>query len=407
MSARRRHVDADAALHDLLDRVERAEMRESGTRVVSVLVSQSFVRLEDEAAFRRRIEAAMRTGSVRLEMDRGELSHLMKRVVLVDAQALYSFLDRRPRRDAVADAHARLAAELDRRLSPAMAQAGRAALARLAGSWAGGARPHRLEPGGDAALEFCLAWGVVRGRSPDDRRDLRTLSRQELGDSKLIERHLVRVLGEARETGLVPEDLVEEEACAALDLEKFPHLVQLAGDLGGEIGAAYAVGAHLGVHPERIEALPARPLSFLMCVENYASFNRMVRECPAPGAAILYTGGWPDRGTRRAIARLAARADRVLHWGDIDMAGAEIADAVWRAAGRAVELHLMDPELARAKGARARERASRIAEASPARALADWLASEEAFVLEQEELDPRLPRADGSASAQWRSVSAT
>lgn len=118
------------------------------------------------------------------------------------------------------------------------------------------------------------------------------------------------------------------------------------------------------------------------------SGNRAYRETAAPGVVFLYTGGWPGRAERLAIGYFAAVAERVLHWGDIDMAGAAIADAVWQAAGRDVELHLMTQELARKHGQPATFRGIEVAQYSPARDLVTWLSGPNAHALEQEEIDP-------------------
>jgi hypothetical protein len=366
--ARARHADPLACLHRLLDRHEdraaaveapEGDAPEAGPgSVLAEFVNQSFPDVREETEFRRVILAAEASGAVRLEMDRGDLSHVMKRVVLTDPARLCVFLSRTPRASQVDGVRGRLAAGIsDLPPGPPQARA-REALERLAEAWRRGEPRHRLEPWAEAeALRFLRAWGWASTKSETDDRDLRSYSRQVAGDSKLIERQLGRILAEARETGLLPLELETDEAVAALGLGKFPHLVQIGIDAGAH-AAAYRNGHHVGIHPGELEALPRQRLAYLMTVENYASFNRMIREVRDPAAAIVYTGGWPAPGVRRAIAVLAPLADQVLHWGDIDMAGAAIADCVWRAAGGEIKLHLMSPDEPGSRPAPRRRRAS-------------------------------------------------
>lgn len=401
--ARARHADPLACLHRLLDRHEdraaavgppEGDAPAAGpASVLAEFVNQGFPDVREETEFRRVILAAEASGAVRLEMDRGDLSHVMKRVVLTDPARLCAFLSRTPRVSQVDGVRGRLAAGISD-LPPGPPQAhAREALERLAAAWSRGEPRHRLELGSEAeALRFLRAWGWASTKSETDDRDLRSYSRQVAGDSKLIERQLGRILAEARETGLLPLELETDEAVAALGLGKFPHLVQIGIDAGAH-AAAYRNGHHVGIHPGELKALPRQRLAYLMTVENYASFNRMIREVRDPAAAILYTGGWPAPGVRRVIAALAPLADQVLHWGDIDMAGAAIADCVWRAAGREIGLHLMSPDLARRRGGAERARPISVRPESPAASLVAWLSGPDAHVMEQEDLDPLSPLA--------------
>jgi hypothetical protein len=407
----RRHEDALTCLGRLLDRHEDGLAREGGStaRVIAEQVSQSFDHPEEQDAFRRRIEAAQRAGAVRLEMERKSgLRHLMKRVVLLDADKLYAHLGREPRGDLVGRAIGALRARLEAKLGRTMEEADDClsfALGRLEERWAAGKSCQQVAAGDvDAAFEFLVAVEAALTKPEDDMRDLRTYSRQRCGDSKLIEHQMSRVLGIAREMGRLPEDIPDVEAISALGLEKFPHLVQLAGDLP-DYRREFERRLHFGLHPDLVEDLEIPELKSLLTIENYASFNRHVREVMGPGEVVVYTGGWPGRSEAKLIRRLAERADAVAHWGDIDMAGAGIADAVWRAAGRDITLHLMDPSLAKSQGHPMVGRPIAVDEASPGADLVRWLASAEAHVLEQEELDPASVEAPLALAGSWWKVS--
>jgi hypothetical protein len=383
--ARKRHSDPYKALHDLLDQYERSS---SVSRTISAFPSQSFSTADGEATFRSIIKSAEINGAVRLEMDRGDMSHLMKRIVLENPDALFAFLSRTPRSSVVSDSKSAILDLITPSLAPTRLQIATSKLEDMERSWQKGQAHYRMHPSDiSVAVEYLQAWSAVLTRDPDDPRDLRTFSRQVLGDSKAIERQMSRIIAEARADGIVPYDLDDEGVCIALGLEKFPHLVQIAGD-HPEIAALTRAGGHVGIHPDLLSELQQASFDVLMTIENYASFNRAYRELATPSAVFLYTGGWPGRAEQKAIRALASQARRILHWGDIDMAGAAIADAVWQYAGRDIELHMMTPELACRYGQPKSFSNIKVNEDSPAASLIDWLSSAESYALEQEELDP-------------------
>lgn len=392
----RRHEDALSCLERLL---ERHEANPGSDRRLTEQVSQAFPSLEAETSFRRRIAAAETAGAVQLEMDRGDASHLMKRVILKDAAALYRHLGRSPRQARVLDALRAVDEALAVRGLPAPAsEASEEGLSfarrLLEDRWSEGRSLFQISAQDvEMAVEFLAAAAAGLSKAPGDARDLRSYSRQVCGDSKLIERQMSRIVGLTREMGIAGPLMSDAEVVGQLGLEKFPHLVEIAGHFPGH-AAAFARRRHFGLHPDLAGDLDVPPLRALITIENYASFNRYVQEVMQEGEAVLYTGGWPGRGEVEMIRRLAVRAERVLHWGDIDMAGAAIADAVWRASEREIELHLMEPELAVAHGRPATARRVQVDEASPAARLVSWLASPQARVLEQEEIDPVSVLAD-------------
>lgn len=388
MSSRKRHQDAKAVFDKLLDRYEAAEREHRLGPHIAEFVHQSFRDPSKEKRFKDSILHAQRAGAVRLEMDKGDASHLMKRVVLIDAQRLYGVTGRKPKSGKLEDARDALFQFLQTLPQKHRRPASQAA-ERLLEQWGKNRSPHRLsEDNIQASQEYLLAYGAALSKELTDGRDLRTYSRAECGDSKLIERQLSRIISELRTTETYSADVQDDMILTDLGLEKFPHLVQFAADIP-VARAHFEKRRHMGLHPDLIDEIEIPPLRALVTVENFASFNRYVAEVLEPEVAVLYTGGWPGSGEKRMIQILSQHStEGVFHWGDIDMAGAAIADAVWKVSDAPVKLHQMKPNLARQYGKPQLSKRIRISEDSPAKNLVDWLASESAYTLEQEELDP-------------------
>jgi hypothetical protein len=136
----------------------------------------------------------------------------------------------------------------------------------------------------------------------------------------------------------------------------------------------------------------------MITIENFASFNRQVREAADPDGIVVYTGGFPSDSTLDAILTLARATEcPVVHWGDIDVGGIKIAYHIERAltkVGRRLELHLMTPEIAVRHGSPQSPTAvfrNFADDNSVVAALVAFMTSEAARSLEQEELDPVMP----------------
>ncbi len=385
---RKRHTDANTLFHRLLDRFESAGLSGGSNKSIAEFVSQNFTSLDEEEKFKRMIMHAQSLGAVQLQMDKGDLSHLMKRVTLTDAQRLYEATGRKPKGDKLEGARSVLTDFLNS-LPSKYRQEALLVAQRLLEAWGSGKRPHRIgEDDIPSAKDFVKAYSAALGKDEADGRDLRTYSRQECGDSKLIERQMSRIIAELRKLGTYGADVHDDMIQADLGLEKFPHLVQFTADIPFA-KAHFDRGRHIGIHPDLIEDLEIQPLRALVTIENYASFNRYVSEALKPGMAVLYTGGWPGAGEKRLIRKFSQNvSEGVFHWGDIDMAGAAIADAVWKASDAPFSLHQMAPQLAQDKGTPKLFKEISVSDESPARELVEWLSGENAFSLEQEELDP-------------------
>jgi hypothetical protein len=141
----------------------------------------------------------------------------------------------------------------------------------------------------------------------------------------------------------------------------------------------------------------ARVPAFVLTIENYASFNRQVREIESDGL-VVYLGGFPAAGVIALLDRVLARIPGTvpfLHWGDIDSGGLRIFRFL-DVLPRRPTPHLMTQQLAESAGQPTAPDPSLVSIArsdSAVAALAQWLAFDRApMALEQEALDPVLPR---------------
>ena len=343
---------------------------------------------ETRAILEARLRTAEAEGAVATRMDR-DAPHLIGQVRLADATRLYALLGRTPRVDAVELAAAALAG------AGATTTEGASLAAWLAEGWRSCRRPLGIGPD-DSADAAALVMAADAAFTPSDA-PLRARSIRHLGDSKALERMLPRLFAFLRETGRLDPDLANDEAAAALGLERFAPAVLLAGPLAVR-GTDMDHLAYAGIAPEDVASLDAvGPLRAVVTVENLESFNRHVREARRPGHAILYTGGFPSRSVVAALRRLEELgADTLFHWGDVDLGGLRIANRIHGLTGLEMRLHLMSRELSIARGRPVAplEREPDCPAGAPTTDLARFLASPEAHRLEQEEIDPEPPVED-------------
>jgi hypothetical protein len=168
---------------------------------------------------------------------------------------------------------------------------------------------------------------------------------------------------------------------------------------GSSVGQHDVVGHGIEVeHPDMLAQLSvlATPPAILT-IENYASFNRQVREIE-DGNLVVYTGGFPSAGVVELLSKVlrALPADvPFFHWGDIDAGGLRIFRYLEEKLPRGPRPHLMTRELAEVSGHRAEPDAGLGAIAksdSMVSQLAHWLAfGADVRHLEQEALEPRSP----------------
>lgn len=379
----RREADPDRLLNGLLDRFERQVDR---TRRITARPAQAFPDVGRRDALFAGLHAAADTGAVTIERDR-DAPHLIARVILDDARKLYVHLARTPATARDASALSEIGAltpatEIGRELRDAFVQHWRAG-----GSYLGFASSDL----GDASSLLRVADGAFAdlGGAPVP---LRTRSTRMLGDSKAIERNLGKLLAHLRNTGRLDPSLDREAAAAVLGLSKFPQPVLLAGPLTID-RIAVAGLPYVGLPPEAIGSLGlSAAVSSLLTVENLESFHRHVREARGPFDVVIYCGGFPAQGVVHAVRHLLGIAglERFHHWGDIDAGGVRIGRFLEEALDREVVPHLMNEEIACAKGAQTSPMAALAAfpAASSFASLALFLASPGAHSLEQEMLDP-------------------
>jgi hypothetical protein len=315
------------------------------------------------------------------------LSHIVQRVTLVDSEKLYRFLGRTP--------SAQLAARCVEQLRTGLPDLGEEALRALAALEHGWARQRRVcgvPVDVTEAHRFLVALNAVAQRDPTDRRDLRTFSSQATGDSKLVETQAARVVQWMVEAERIPRGLSQEEALVALGLERYAHPVLVAGPIRFA-GCDASSLTYVGIAPDQIDdTMVADPAATLLTVENFASFNRHVREVRGSSELVIYTGGFPSRSVVRLVRRISSvvGAGLVWHWGDIDPGGVRIADHIARTAAPGLRLHLMEPELAIHHGHRmpAEPTVGALNGSTDIARLATFLASDHAAHLEQEAIDP-------------------
>jgi len=389
---------ATALLDRLLDRHERQAER---VRRIYEKVPVIFTDAAEKEIVLRTLEDAARTGAIDIVPGRGELAHLIEKIALKDPARLYALLSRLPRGERVAAA----AGELRRRTRP-RTESVRAARDRILEGWvAGQDRPLGIswEDVDDAVL-FLAALDAALAKDPADRSDLRTYSRRALGNSKAIERNAVRIAAFMRTTGQVDPQLADKDILTLMGLEKFPQPVLIAGPLRVRgTGLDLSGVPYAGVPPEAAEHLePAGPIRSVLTIENLACFNRHVREAITPGDVVVFTGGFPSRAVMTALKAICrAEVSEIRHWGDIDPDGLRIADFLYRNLSKPVHLHLMSPDLARARGNRLETPVSvALSDGSPATELATFLAGPDAATLEQEEIDPAPPESAPRGGAE-------
>lgn len=368
-------------LGGLLDRAA----RHTGPKPVGGRPPALFDGAAERAEFGRVLASAETAGAVRVVHGKGDLRHLVRRVVLVDADRLCAFLGRTP----LASAADRAVAVLEAAVPGAHSRTVEV-LDALAGAWRQGRACMGMALGDPRASGLLVSLDAVLCRDPGDARDLRTFSRMATGSSKTIEGHRDRIASLFRQWNLLPLDTPDGRAFEILGLEKFAQPVLVAGPIMAS-GTDVSGLPYVGLPPEALEDWhPIGRIRSVLTVENLASFNRHVREARRDGDIVIYTGGFPSRAVSRAIrSAMSWCPDGCWHWGDVDPAGIRIALHVARQGGVDLRPHLMSPELAQAHGTPSAPVSEVLGLGTRFEALGRFLASQGACHMEQEESDPR------------------
>lgn len=392
--SRRAFTDAGALLNDLLDRLE---TRPDSQRLFAHVDAAAFESVRQEVECVACLDAAERSGGIRIVRDRLDGVERIRHVALANPAALYAHLSRVPSKQQVEDA----LGDVWRGARPEV----RPLIEEIAEAWRRKVGRFGLPPGAVRNLELTLKLvDALQARAADPgiaEVDYRTFSRSSAGDSKALERLKTPALGILRRISPVatPAHLDDAETLSSLGVIRIPQPFLVGGPvaIGGPVLFA---ASYVGVPPEEAAVLTlVRRVTYVLVIENFTSFVRHVREInPGKSGLVIYGGGFPSRAALRAIVRLASLAQApTFHWGDMDLGGLNIfrhVEAALAAAGVALRPHLMDKEMLaegqpRTTGgrlARGGADGSAIAELWDAMAL-DPLGRG----LEQEATDPRLP----------------
>jgi hypothetical protein len=346
--------------------------------------------------FHDQMAAAERFGAVKVERGKRDRSHLIERVRVLDPELLARHLGR-PTAPAVAQ---RIRGEL-----LPVAATGEPWVATLldemAARWARGEAAYRLTAGqADATNEFFTLLASI-SRQEARGLDARSFSQRATNDTKAFDRHasrLAAVLGVRIGQPGAAADVV----WAHIGLERFSHPVHLKGPVAVEGTSGRLVDGRakpfVSIHPEMLSQMSflERPTAVLT-IENYASFNRQVREIE-DGSLVVYIGGFPAAGVIELLAKVLTSVPAdvpFLHWGDVDAGGVRIFRYLEENLPRRPRPHLMTKELAERFGQSADADPSLVSTArseSAVRELAEWLAfGSDVRHLEQEALEPRSP----------------
>jgi Wadjet anti plasmid transformation system JetA-like protein/uncharacterized protein DUF3322 len=388
---------SDAGVRFLERLLERSERNPDRLRPASAAPEYDDLSTAQQVGrFHDLMAAAQKFGAIEVQRGRRDRGHLIERVRVRDPELLAKHLGR-PTATVVAQ---RARAEL---LS--VAEAGEpwvsSLLEEMTVRWARGESYYRLtaaQP--DAAKEFftlLAAFSRQEGRGLD----ARTFSFRATKDTKAFDRHASRLaaaLGARLGLPGAPPDRV----WALIGLDRFSHPIHVSGPvrISDQTGILVngTVKPFASIHPEMLPNLEITETpSAILTVENYASFNRQVREIE-DGSLVVYTGGFPAAGVIEFLSKvLAGVAGEVpfLHWGDIDAGGLRIFRYLEENLLRGPQPHLMTRKLASAYGQPAAPDASLTSIAkseSGVSKLADWLAfGTDIRHLEQEALEPRSP----------------
>jgi Uncharacterized protein conserved in bacteria C-term(DUF2220)/Uncharacterized protein conserved in bacteria N-term (DUF3322) len=374
-----------------------SERNPDRTRPASAAPDYDELRTADMVAqFEARMLAAERVGAISVRKGKRERRHLIERVIVVDPVALARHLGRTP---------SGVTANQSKAVLEPIAAGGEPwvlrVLEEMASRWSRGEAAFRLLSDDTVLAREFIALLVAISKDQARGLDGRTFSLKTTGDTKAFDRHSTRIAGvlgtQFGEPGM-GADLVWNR----IGLERFGHPVHLKGCVVVEDKAGVLVHGRAvpfaSIHPEMLRPLRlcGHPTA-LLTIENYASFNRQVREID-DGALVVYTGGFASVGVVELLTSLLKSLDPgvpFFHWGDIDPGGLRIFRFLEETLPRAPRPHLMNRAVAQTQGRPASRDPTLGSMAKTNSALfelAQWLAhGEQIKHLEQEALDPCSP----------------
>jgi len=234
--------------------------------------------------------------------------------------------------------------------------------------------------------------------------DMRTFSAKNLGDSKSFERMSAKFAAVWRRQ---PEyaDLDTDELLQSLGIQKYPWPIMVKGDIEfhfpDTVLNTKGIGPYIGVPITEINSIGFDTLpSYVLFIENFASFNRYVHEV-SDKSLVIYTNGFPSPNLSKLIAMIDAKLPATVnfyHWGDIDVGGLKIFRKVeCLSFNHVLEPHLMTVEILHKFGKNAEpQRSSSLEKIASASSRVSGLARSILemsvyMILEQEILDPVAP----------------
>jgi len=205
----------------------------------------------------------------------------------------------------------------------------------------------------EAARDLAEAASFIAMRMKDStaERVMRKESAKHFGDSKRLEKLTawldVLVSGQLNGSGLH-----KEEVWSAVGLRREPQPFLFAGtgeiSIMGQTEPLLLIKPYLGLAPESITSFSS-PATYVLTIENLASFHDALSPLEGSGGLLIYTGGMPSPAWKRTYLKLLgglAKKAPVFHWGDIDQGGFRIAAAIAETAasiGRKCQPWLMSP----------------------------------------------------------------
>lgn len=387
----------DAGVEFLERLLERSERYPDRSRPASATPEyDKLTTAQQVGRFHDLMAAAERFGAIEVQRGRRDRSHLIERVRVRDAGLLARHLGRPTAANLAQRARNELA-QIAETGEPWVARV----LDEMASRWTIGESAYRLTATQiEAAKEFFMLLASI-SRQEARGLDARTFSLRATNDTKAFDRHTSR-LGAVLSVQMGEPGATLDKVWSHIGLDRFSHPIHLRGPVLVRCDAGVLVVGSArpfaSIHPEMSPQLTILETpTAILTIENFASFNRQVREID-DGSLVIYTGGFPSAGVIDVLSKVLNAVPRevpFLHWGDVDVGGLRIFRFLEEKLPRGPQPHLMTKELAEAFGQTKDSDASLgpIARSNSAiRDLADWLAfGTNIRHLEQEAIDPESP----------------
>lgn len=300
---------------------------------------------DDKEALHAGLQEAESAGPITLEWGKGFENHILKRISLIDGPGLANYLGIILAAKHASDSRNFLESELSGKEHWIIDLVG-----YILERWRRNKGAAGIQPGdvlaGQRLIRAMEAVSAGRHRNLD----LRTFSTREFNDSKVMERMLSRFGSVWKRYH--PSDLTSDELFETLGLVKFPQPLLLRGPVTLQLAARTldcdGIRPFVGLPPQAVRGVVLDKLpSFILTIENLASFNRYAAEIQDDGL-ILYTAGFPAPGVADFLRLLDSTLPASIpffHWGDIDEGGLKIFNYIQGLLTHSLKSHLMTADL--------------------------------------------------------------